>query len=1017
MKKVLLSLIIFITMFVVVGCQVKTHEVRFNYNNGQEETVEKVNNGEFISKLIEPIKDEFVFKGWFEDDFEFTSETKVFRNYNLVAKWDVQNILTYQVILKYNNGNEDLHFNVNVGESINEIIAPVKEGYKFIGWYLNDELFSFDTLVTKDLVLEAKYEVFEEVKIYDVTLIYNNGLDNQTINVVENSTLIELKEPTRDGYIFLGWYLNELEFPIDTKITSNNIILTAKWEKKIVVTTYDVILKYDNGMQDVKLVVEENSILDSLNDPIKPAYNFIGWFVEDEKYDFNSKVVTDLTIVAKYELIVVDVYHLVTLIFDNGFTNQTFNVKENTLIKDLIEPTKEGYIFIGWYLDEELFNHNTDKITEETVLVAKWEEIIVVNKYDVTIKYNNGIEDLILSIEENLTVQSLQDPSKVGYNFIGWYVDDVLFDFNTLVTSPIIIEAKYEEIIIEISYEVTLIYNNGHEDIKFKINKDTVIEGLTNPTKTGFNFIGWYLDGQLFDLENEKITKDITLVANWEETIVVKTYKVTFKFENGIQDLVETVEENNLLTKPNNPNKPGYTFIGWFIDDEEYNFLNIVETDLIITAKYEEIKINVYYQVTLLFNNGLEDQKFNVLEDTHINKLVDPTKEGYIFLGWHLNDIIFDYTNEVISNDIILEAKWEEIYVEVNYTITYNLNNGLKDIIVVVNENDIVSKPENPSRIGYIFIGWFLDDIEFIFNNHINSDLTIDAHWVKETVKYNVEIVLDNGQQNISYRVIEFEKVTKPQDPVKNGYNFIGWYLGDNVYDFNSEVTSNIRIEARYRLLTSQDKVVRAIQLHKEATNFTIVGKGTVSTRLLFTVTQNINIKKSRNGDQIYLFNATHSSMANTFAEYDGTINSGNASVGNVDKYFKKTGTPNTEIKSYDDHITKYGGGVNDNNYIINYDTITNINEVSNNKFNLTLSLTDSIENYKTNISSMNPYENKKESIKFSKINITITLNEIGYFETIEYDEVYQLELNAPVVNWKNQTMTSKITETYTYNN
>lgn len=731
MKKVLLSLIIFITMFVVVGCQVKTHEVRFNYNNGQEETVEKVNNGEFISKLIEPIKEGFVFKGWFEDDFKFTSETKVFRNYNLVAKWDVQNILTYQVILKYNNGIEDLHFNVNVGESINEIIAPVKEGYKFIGWYLNDELFSFDTLVTKDLVLEAKYEVFEEVKIYDVTLIYNNGLDNQTIKVVENSTLIELKEPTRDGYIFLGWYLNELEFPIDTKITSNNIILTAKWEKEIVVTTYDVILKYDNGMQDVKLVVEENSILDSLNDPIKPGYNFIGWFVEDEKYDFNSKVVTDLTIVAKYELIVVDVYHLVTLIFDNGFTNQTFKVKENTLIKDLIEPTKEGYIFLGWYL----------------------------------------------------------------------------------------------------------------------------------------------------------------------------------------------------------------------------------------------------------------------------------------------NDIIFDYTNEVISNDIILEAKWEEIYVEVNYTITYNLNNGLKDIIVVVNENDIVSKPEDPSRIGYIFIGWFLDDIEFIFNNHINSDLTIDAHWVKETVKYNVEIVLDNGQQNISYRVIEFEKVTKPQDPVKNGYNFIGWYLGDNVYDFNSEVTSNIRIEARYRLLTSQDKVVRAIQLHKDSTNFTIVGKGTVSTRLLFSVTQNINIKKSRNGDQIYLFNATYSSMANTFAEYDGTINSGNASVGNVDKNFKKTGTPNTEIKSYDDHITKYGGGVNDNNYIINYDTITNINEVSNNKFNLTLSLTDSIENYKTNISSMNPYESRKESIKFSKINITITLNEIGYFETIEYDEVYQLELNIPILQWKNQTMTSKITETYTYNN
>ena len=498
----------------------------------------------------------------------------------------------------------------------------------------------------------------------------------------------------------------------------------------------------------------------------------------------------------------------------------------------------------------------------------------------------------------------------------------------------------------------------------------------------------------------------------------VKTHEVRFNYNNEQEETVEKVNNGEFISKLIEPIKEGFVFKGWFEDDFKFTSETKVFRNYNLVAKWDVQNI-LTYQVILKYNNGIEDLHFNVNVGESINEIIAPVKEGYKFIGWYLNDIIFDYTNEVISNDIILEAKWEEIYVEVNYTITYNLNNGLKDIIVVVNENDIVSKPEDPSRIGYIFIGWFLDDIEFIFNNHINSDLIIDAHWVKETVKYNVEIVLDNGQQNISYRVIEFEKVTKPQDPVKNGYNFIGWYLGDNVYDFNSEVTSNIRIEARYRLLTSQDKVVRAIQLHKEATNFTIVGKGTVSTRLalFITVTQNINIKKSRNGDQIYLFNATHSSMANTFAEYDGTINSGNASVGNVDKNFKKTGTPNTEIKSYDDHITKYGGGVNDNNYIINYDTITNINEVSNNKFNLTLSLTDSIENYKTNISSMNPYENKKESIKFSKINITITLNEIGYFETIEYDEVYQLELNIPVLNWKNQTMTSKITETYTYNN
>ena len=65
----------------------------------------------------------------------------------------------------------------------------------------------------------------------------------------------------------------------------------------------------------------------------------------------------------------------------------------------------------------------------------------------------------------------------------------------------------------------------------------------------------------------------------------------------------------------------------------------------------------------------------------------------------------------------------------------------------------------------------------------------------------------------------------------------------------------------------------------------------------------------------------------------------------------------------------------------------------------------------------MNPYPNDKDSIIFSKIDLTIQLNSNGYLSSITYDEEYSIEVEAPVIGLDNQKVLAKITEKYTYNN
>ena len=93
----------------------------------------------------------------------------------------------------------------------------------------------------------------------------------------------------------------------------------------------------------------------------------------------------------------------------------------------------------------------------------------------------------------------------------------------------------------------------------------------------------------------EKINGDINIYLDYQKNIddfntEENYYTITFDTAGGSSIDSIVVKENDMITKPDNPIKEGYTFLGWYIDDEEFNFEDLVKSDLTLVAKWEENK-------------------------------------------------------------------------------------------------------------------------------------------------------------------------------------------------------------------------------------------------------------------------------------------------------------------------------------------------------------------------------------------------------------------------------------------
>ena len=224
----------------------------------------------------------------------------------------------------------------------------------------------------------------------------------------------------------------------------------------------------------------------------------------------------------------------------------------------------------------------------------------------------------------------------------------------------------------------------------------------------------------------------------------------------------------------------------------------------------DNVSVNITNQYTVTFNTngGSEVENQIISEGSNLVEPEDPTRDGFAFVGWYEDDTLtteFSFTKQIIK-DTTLYAKWEEIPQVIEYTVTFNTNGGSEIQDLKVNAGDQVILPQDPTRDGFRFVGWYEDDTlttEFNSNKTIDDNLILYAKWEEEQPgiqAYRVTFNTNGGEVMDDIIIDADHLLDPPGDPQRDGFRFVGWYNASltEEFDFNTPIESDITLYAKW---------------------------------------------------------------------------------------------------------------------------------------------------------------------------------------------------------------------------
>ena len=166
-----------------------------------------------------------------------------------------------------------------------------------------------------------------------------------------------------------------------------------------------------------------------------------------------------------------------------------------------------------------------------------------------------------------------------------------------------------------------------------------------------------------------------TILMRFCESIAAPEYHtVTFEYNYGSKGTYDTVtvEHGKTVIRPTNPTRSGYTFSGWYTEasgGSKFDFSTAITSDFTLYAHWTSASSGsgdftpspTTYTVTFDSNGGSAVPAQTVENGATATVPAEPTKEGYVFGGWHTspsNDSPFDFSDNIINSNVILYAFW-----------------------------------------------------------------------------------------------------------------------------------------------------------------------------------------------------------------------------------------------------------------------------------------------------------------------------------------------------------------------
>lgn len=402
---------------------------------------------------------------------------------------------------------------------------------------------------------------------------------------------------------------------------------------------------------------------------------------------------------------------VITFNTNGGSAQASQTITYNGLATPPPDPTRTGYAFAGWYKETALNNQwafDTDTVSSDITLWAKWTPV----PYSITYNLDGGT--VSPANPTGYTAESvaiaLNRPAKIGYNFTGWSGTGITgTSMNVTIPAGSTGNRAYIANWIIASYTVSFNSRGGSSVQSQTIQYNAKVSRPADPTFTGHPFGGWYKDAgytTLWDFENDRVTADTMLHANWN----ISAYTITFDSQGGSAVASQSIAPNGLVSQPANPTRARATFAGWFKDaacTSSWTFAT--DRALDDTILYAKWTIN-YYLVTFDSQRGSAVASQNIVPNGVISRPSNPTRTGYSFSAWYKEAActnMWNFTTNTVAADITLFAKWTPTDF---YSIVFNSKGGSAVATQSLAYDCLVTKPADPSYPGFIFGGWYKED-------------------------------------------------------------------------------------------------------------------------------------------------------------------------------------------------------------------------------------------------------------------------------------------------------------------
>lgn len=664
-----------------------------------------------------------------------------------------------QVVATFEFNGSVYNIQVLPKNSYASVINPESDNYvTFNGWTVNGQTVDVSTY---PITQNTKFVADITCK-YDVVFKVDGNEYNRQI-VVENNLPTIPATPVKDGYEFDGWSLDGVNvIDINTYLVKEHSVFIAKFTKLHIVN-----FVYESETISTQSIRNGNIAKNiAVEDTVYKKFN--GWKVNGSLIDITTyKVSADTTFVAD----ITYSYDVVFSVDNSNYDSQI--IVSNHYVAVPENPTKAGYVFDGWMLNNEIVNPANVRITANTTFVAKFTKLLNVSFV---------VEGETISTQQirNGEVATTINVDSTAYRvFNGWTINNNIVNVseyeiteNTIFTASITYKYDVTFLVDDAVFNSQIVAKNGSANIP------------NNPTKSGYMFDGWTTNGtDIVNVSTYTITKNTTFIAKF-----TRQYTVTFKYEDNI--LSTQLIRAGLTASSVNVDSTQYkVFNGWLLNGEVVDVPSIsINADIEFTAS-----ITYKYDVKFMVNEDVYNEQL-VIKDSFAVAPNNPTLPSCDFVGWTINGTdVINLSTYKITNHTTFKAKFSQWA-----TVQFKYENQ-----IINTQNVSLNKYANDVSVQStdkkVFKGWSIDGINVV--SVANTPITKNTIFVALIDYYYDVSITKDGSSVYSARLPKNATINYSANTERQYYTFDGYFVGNTQINLSTyKITSDVTIVEKYTI-------------------------------------------------------------------------------------------------------------------------------------------------------------------------------------------------------------------------